>query len=66
VISYICKGKSNGSVTMSLAEQSGYADHDAALKKYYNDIKSCLHDAASSCIPSVKLSIQNGHQNWTN
>jgi len=51
---------------MSLAEQSGYADHDAALKKYYNDIKSCLHDAASSCIPSVKLSIQNGHQNWTN
>jgi len=41
---------------MSFAEQSGCADHDAALEKYYNDIKSCLHDAASSCIPSVKLS----------
>jgi len=25
----LCKGKSNGSVTMSLAEQSGCADHDA-------------------------------------
>jgi len=43
----LCKGKSNGSVTMSPAEQSGCADHDAALEKYYNDIKSCLHDAAS-------------------
>ena len=59
MISYYVRVKVyNGSITMSFAEQSGCADHDAAaaLEKYYNDIKSCLHDAASSCIPSVKLS----------
>jgi len=33
-------------------------DHTARLESYYGDIKWCLHTAASSFVPSIKMGIQ--------
>lgn len=32
-------------------------NRDAMLDKYYCDKKMCLHMAATSCVPSVKMGI---------
>ena len=41
-----------------LCRGSCKTNHDVVLDKYYNDIKMCLHMAATCCVPSVKMGIQ--------
>jgi len=41
-----------------LCRGSCTVDHTARLESYYGDLRWCLHTAASSCVPSIKMGVQ--------